>query len=76
MPANEAFQMIEATKGTNSYYLTSDGSSHELPHSIRDAPASRTCNDPPGDQRQHDLRDLIAYLGSIDFVMAGRECRT
>ena len=26
MPANESFQMIEATKGINSYYLTSDGS--------------------------------------------------
>ncbi|MGL4771228.1 MAG: NADH-quinone oxidoreductase subunit C/D, partial [Plesiomonas shigelloides] len=26
MPANESFQMIEATKGANSYYLTSDGS--------------------------------------------------
>ncbi len=26
MPANELFQMIEATKGINSYYLTSDGS--------------------------------------------------
>ena len=25
MPANESFQMIEATKGINSYYLTSDG---------------------------------------------------
>ncbi|VFS49568.1 NADH-quinone oxidoreductase subunit C/D [Moellerella wisconsensis] len=26
MPANESFQMVEATKGINSYYLTSDGS--------------------------------------------------
>ncbi len=26
MPANESFQMIEATKGINSYDLTSDGS--------------------------------------------------
>ena len=25
MPANESFQMIEATKGINSYYLTSAG---------------------------------------------------
>ncbi len=24
MPANESFQMIEATKGINSYYLTSN----------------------------------------------------
>ncbi|WP_243409774.1 cytochrome c-type biogenesis protein, partial [Salmonella enterica] len=26
MPAQESFQMVEATKGINSYYLTSDGS--------------------------------------------------
>ncbi|MGU0043784.1 hypothetical protein ACVXHA_19385 [Escherichia coli] len=31
-PANESFQMIEATKGINSYYLTSDGSTMSLSH--------------------------------------------
>lgn len=43
MPAQESFQMIEATKGINSYYLTSDGSTM----SYRTAcvrQASRTCS--------------------------------
>lgn len=35
MPANEAFQMIEATKGINSYYLTSDGSTMSYRTRIR-----------------------------------------
>ncbi|MGL5566582.1 MAG: NADH-quinone oxidoreductase subunit C/D, partial [Plesiomonas sp.] len=35
MPANESFQMIEATKGANSYYLTSDGSTMSYRTRIR-----------------------------------------
>ncbi|MBP8126267.1 MAG: NADH-quinone oxidoreductase subunit C/D, partial [Aeromonadaceae bacterium] len=35
MPAAESFQMIEATKGANSYYLTSDGSTMSYRTRIR-----------------------------------------
>ncbi|VFS65015.1 NADH-quinone oxidoreductase subunit C/D [Kluyvera cryocrescens] len=35
MPAQESFQMVEATKGINSYYLTSDGSTMSYRTRIR-----------------------------------------
>ncbi len=43
MPANESFQMIEATKGINSYYLTSDGSTMSYRTRVR-TPSLRTCS--------------------------------
>jgi NADH:ubiquinone oxidoreductase subunit D len=55
MPAGESSQLIEATKGINSYYLTSDGSEHdELPHAHPHAELSASAADSFGDPRQHD----------------------
>ncbi|WP_193075792.1 NADH-quinone oxidoreductase subunit C/D [Pseudomonas sp. FME51] len=69
MPANESFQMIEATKGINSYYLTSDGSTMSYRTRIR-TPSFPHLQQIPSVIRGSMVSDLIAYLGSIDFVMA------
>ena len=69
MPANESLQMIEATKGINSYYLTSDGSTMSYRTRIR-TPSFPHLQQIPSVINGSMIADLIAYLGSIDFVMA------
>lgn len=69
MPANESFQMIEATKGANSYYLTSDGSTMSYRTRIR-TPSFAHLQQIPSVIRGSLVSDLIVYLGSIDFVMS------
>lgn len=69
MPAAESFQMIEATKGINSYYLTSDGSTMSYRTRIR-TPSFAHLQQIPSVIRGQMVSDLIVYLGSIDFVMS------
>jgi NADH-quinone oxidoreductase subunit C/D len=69
MPANESLQMIEATKGINSYYLTSDGGTMSYRTRIR-TPSYPHLQQIPSVINGSMVADLIAYLGSIDFVMA------
>jgi NADH-quinone oxidoreductase subunit C/D len=69
MPAGESSQMIEATKGINSYYLTSDHSTMSYRTRIR-TPSFAHLQQIPSVIRGSMIPDLIAYLGSIDFVMA------
>lgn len=69
MPANESFQMVEATKGINSYYLTSDGSTMSYRTRIR-TPSYEHLQQIPAVIRGSLVSDLIVYLGSIDFVMS------
>jgi NADH-quinone oxidoreductase subunit C/D len=69
MPASESSQMIEATKGLNSYYLTSDGSTQSYRTRIR-TPSFPHLQQIPSVIRGSMIPDLIAYLASIDFVMA------
>jgi NADH-quinone oxidoreductase subunit C/D len=69
MPAAESFQMIEATKGINSYYLTSDGSTMSYRTRIR-TPSFAHLQQIPSVIKGSMVSDLIAYLGSIDFVMS------
>ena len=69
MPAQESFQMIEATKGANSYYLTSDGSTMSYRTRIR-TPSFAHLQQIPSVIRGQLVSDLIVYLGSIDFVMS------
>ncbi len=52
MPANESFQMIEATKGINSYYLTSDGSTMSYRTSYPHAELCAFAANSGGDPRQ------------------------
>lgn len=69
MPHGEASQMIEATKGLNSYYLVSDGSTASYRTRIR-TPSFPHLQMIPFMSRGYMIPDLIAILGSIDFVMA------
>ncbi len=69
MPAGESCQMIEATKGINSYYLTSDASTMSYRTRIR-TPSFAHLQQIPSVINGSMIPDLIAYLGSIDFVMA------
>ncbi|WP_299260764.1 NADH-quinone oxidoreductase subunit C/D [uncultured Kushneria sp.] len=69
LKANESFQMIEATKGLNSYYLTSDGNTMSYRTRIR-TPSFAHLQHIPAVINGGFVPDLIAHLGSIDFVMA------
>lgn len=69
MPAGESCQIIEATKGLNSYYLTSDAGTMSYRTRIR-TPSFPHLQQIPSVIRGSLIADLIAYLASIDFVMA------
>lgn len=69
IPPGEASVMIEATKGLNSYYLTSDGSTMSYRTRIR-TPSFAHLQQIPHVIRGQMVPDLIAYIASIDFVMA------
>jgi NADH-quinone oxidoreductase subunit C/D len=69
MPAGEASQLIEATKGINSYYTISDASTMAYRTRIR-TPSYPHLQQIPAVIRGSMVADLIAYLASIDFVMA------
>ncbi|MEE8057751.1 MAG: NADH-quinone oxidoreductase subunit C/D [Pseudomonadales bacterium] len=69
IPAGEACATIEATKGHNSYYLISDGSTMSYRTRIR-TPSFPHLQMIPMMSRDLYVSDLIAILASIDFVMA------
>lgn len=69
LPPDESFVNIEATKGANGYYLVSDGNTMSYRTRIR-TPSFAHLQMIPKVIRGSTVADLIAYLGSIDFVMA------
>ncbi len=69
IPAGEASMAVEATKGLNSYYLTSDGGTMSYRTRIR-TPSFPHLQMIPLMSRGMMVADLIAILASIDFVMA------
>ena len=69
VPAMESSAMIEATKGLNGYYLISDEHTTSYRTRIR-TPSFAHLQPIPMMSRGGLVADLIAILGSIDFVMA------
>lgn len=69
IPAGEASVMIEATKGQNSYHLISDGGTTSYRTRIR-TPSFPHLQQIPLITKGLLIPDLIAIIGSIDFVMA------
>ena len=69
IPPEEVTVGIEATKGINSYYLISDGSTTSYRTRIR-TPSFAHLQMIPEISRGFMVADLIAIIASIDFVMA------
>jgi NADH-quinone oxidoreductase subunit C/D len=69
IPPGECSVTIEATKGLNAYYLTSDGGTMSYRTRIR-TPSFAHLQMIPMMCRGMMIPDLVAILGSIDFVMS------
>lgn len=69
IPPGEAVFPMEATKGANSYYLVSDGSTSSYRTRIR-TPSFPHLQMIPAISRGLLIADIITIIASIDFVMA------
>ena len=69
VPAGECTTMVEATKGLNGYYLTSDGGGMSYRTRIR-TPSFAHLQMIPLISSGFMIADLITIIASIDFVMA------
>ncbi|WP_408906061.1 NADH-quinone oxidoreductase subunit C/D [Nguyenibacter vanlangensis] len=69
IPPGEAQASVEATKGLNAYHLLSDGGTMSYRTRIR-TPSFAHLQMIPLISRGAMIADLIAIIGSIDFVMA------
>lgn len=69
VPAGESFFAIEASKGTNGYFLVSDGNTHSYRTRIR-TPSFPHLQMTPMLAKGRNISDLMSILGSIDYVLA------
>ncbi len=69
IPPGEAFFGIEATKGNNGYYLISDGNTSSYRTRVR-TPSFPQMQMISYISKGYTVPDLLAILGSIDFVLA------
>jgi len=69
IPADEAFCCVEATIGNNGYYLISDGNINSYRTRIR-TPSFAHMQLVPKISRGYTLPDLMAILGSVDYVLS------
>ncbi len=69
IPSGEAMSCIEATKGANSYYLTSDGNTSAYRVRIR-TPSFPHMQMLPYISKGYTIADLLSILGSMDYVLA------
>ena len=69
IPSGEAMIPIEGAKGSNGYYLVSDGSSSAYRARIR-TPSFPHMQMVPMISKGYTIPDLLAILGAMDFVLA------
>jgi NADH-quinone oxidoreductase subunit C/D len=69
IPPGEAMVPIEATKGSNAYYMMSDGSTSAYRARIR-TPSFPHMQMVPFISRGYTIPDLLSILGAMDFVLA------
>ena len=69
IPAGEAMIPVEAAKGSNGYYLISDGSTSSYRSRIR-TPSFPHMQMLPLITKGYTIPDLLAILGAMDFVLA------
>jgi len=68
LPAGEAYGAIESSKGELGFYVVSDGTSHPVRCHIR-APGLMNVQAIPLLARGRLISDIVAIIGSLDFVM-------
>lgn len=71
LPPGEVYQLVETSKGEFGFYLASDGSPRPARCFAR-SPSLVAIQALPRLARGHLLSDLVAIIGSLDFVMG--EC--
>jgi len=69
IPATEGFCNVESSKGNNGYYLVSDGSTMSYRTRIR-TPSFPHIQFVPQYSKGYTIADLMAILGSVDFVLS------